>query len=288
MPIPFTCPHCGKSMTVDDKFAGQTGPCSACQQPITIPSSTGAAPRGGAGWGAALGVAAAGLLGVVLCAGVVAILLLPLGFRGMASANGRTQDNLKQIMLALHSYHDTWQQFPPAVVKDTAGKPLYSWRVLILPYLGQQALYDRFDKTKAWDDPANQAISNTLVPTYQSPLDGTLGPSGASYFVIVGPGTAFPPDRGIKLQEILDGTSNTIGVVELKGISGSWAAPIDPQMDTVALSIGPSPGQLNPNGSELHVAMCDGSAHTIPMSTPPPTLHLLFTRNDGMPVQMPQ
>lgn len=288
MPIPFTCPNCGKSMTVDDRFAGQTGPCSGCQQPITIPSSKGppqGGVSGGSGWGMVLGVGAACLLGCVLCGGVVALLLVPLGLHGVTSPNAATQNNLKQIALALHNYHAAWGTFPPAVVKDPDGKPLYSWRVLVLPYMEQGALYDRFDKSRAWDDPANLAVSNTMLDAFRSPLDSGLAPSGTSYFVIVGAHTAFPPDRPVKLHEMLDGTSNTIAVVELKGIAGSWAAPVDPKLETIALSIGPSPGQLNPNRpSELNVAMCDGSVRTLPASTPPHTLTLMFTRDDGMPL----
>jgi hypothetical protein len=292
MPIPFTCPHCGKSMTVDDKFAGQTGPCASCQQPITIPSSRGAAPEGassGSGWGTVLGVGAACLLGCGLCGGVIAVLLIPLGFRGMASANAATNNNLKQVVLALHNYHDTWGTFPPAVVNDADGKPLYSWRVLVLPFMEQAPLYDRFDRTKAWDDPANLSVSNTMLDVFRSPLDHELAPSGTSYFVIVGAHTAFPPDRPARIADITDGTSNTIAIVELKGIAGSWAAPIDPKLETIALSIGPSPGQLNPNRSgELNVALCDGSVRTLPASTPPQILTLMFTRDDGMPIPMPQ
>jgi len=288
MPIPFTCPHCSKSMTVDDRFAGQTGPCSGCQQPITIPSSTvPAAGSGGTGLGTVLSVGMACLLGCVLCGGVAGILLIPLGFRSAASGKAASQNNLKQIMIALHNYHDSWGKFPPAVVSDEYGKPLYSWRVLILPYLEQKALYDRFDKTKAWDDPANLSVSNTMLGVFRSPLDSTLEVSGTSYFVLVGPHTAFPPDRPSGLTEITDGTSNTVGVVELKGISGSWAAPIDPKIDSIALSIGPTPGQLNPNGKDLNVALCDGSTRTLSASTPPQLLTLMFTRDDGMPIQIP-
>jgi uncharacterized protein DUF1559 len=292
MPIPFTCPHCGKSMTVDDQFAGQTGPCANCRQPITIPAPKGApstGSRAGAGAvGSVLGVAVACLLGCLVCGGVGAVLMVPLAFRGPTAANSSSRNNLKQIMLALHNYHDVNGQFPPAFVTDADGKPLYSWRVLILPYVEEAQLYNRFDKSKAWDDPANFAVSNTPVTVFRSPLDNDLAPSGASYFGIIGAHTAFPPDRGARMADITDGTSNTIGIVELHGIEGSWAAPIDPKIESVAMSIGPSPGQLNPNGdSKLNVGVCDGSIRSLPATTPPQTLQLLFSRDDGMPAEMP-
>lgn len=293
MPIPFKCPHCGTSMTVDDKFAGQTGPCASCQQPITIPSSAAGTPpreppRAGT-VGTVIGIAVVGMFGLLMCGGVAALLLMPaVTQNGGASRATRSRNNLKQIALALHNYHDANGKFPPAVVTDADGKPLYSWRVLLLPYLEQGQLFDRFDKTKAWDDPANLAVSNAIVEVFQSPLDDSLPPSGASYFVLVGAGTLFPPDGGIGMAEVLDGTSNTIAVVELQGIAGGWAAPIDPKIESVAMSIGPAPGQLNPNQPDrLNVAMCDGSVRALPVTTPSHTLHLMFTRKDGMVVNIP-
>lgn len=293
MPIPFNCPHCGTSMTVDDKFAGQTGPCASCQQPITIPNSAGGTPpreppKAGT-VGTVLGIAVVGMLGLLMCGGVVAVLLLPaVTHTGGASRTVESRNNLKQIALALHNYHDANGKFPPAVVTDADGKPLYSWRVELLPYLELGHLYDRFDKTKAWDDPANLSVSNAVVEVFRSPLDDSLPPSGNSYFVLVGAKTLFPPDRGIGMAEVTDGTSNTIAVVELKGVAGSWAAPIDPKIEGVAMSIGPAPSQLNPTQADrLNVAMCDGSVRSLPITTPSHTLHLLFTRNDGMVVNIP-
>src|SRR6187200_1657599 len=100
MPIPFTCPHCGKAMKVDDKFAGQTGPCTACQQPITIPLSTGARPSGaGVGaLGAMIGIGVVCVLGCLLIGVLVTALLIPAGMAGGA-ANTSSLNNLKQIML---------------------------------------------------------------------------------------------------------------------------------------------------------------------------------------------
>src|SRR5205085_4894090 len=85
MPIPFTCPHCGKASTVDDRFAGQSGPCGACGKPITVPypasgfgpPAAAAAAGGGAGMGIIIGVLAAVVLGGGCVIAILAALLLP-------------------------------------------------------------------------------------------------------------------------------------------------------------------------------------------------------------------
>ena len=72
-----------------------------------------------------------------------------------AARQTQCRNNLKQIGLALHNYADEWKVFPPAYTVDANGKPLHSWRTLLLPYLDQSPLYNRIDFSKAWDDPAN-------------------------------------------------------------------------------------------------------------------------------------
>ena len=74
---------------------------------------------------------------VFLCSGVVHLLRLSgqeAGFQLLC------RNNMKQIALALHHYHDAFGAFPPAYVPDEDGRPMHSWRVLILPFLEQQAL----------------------------------------------------------------------------------------------------------------------------------------------------
>ena len=76
-----------------------------------------------------------------------------------AARRMQCMNNLKQIALALHNYSSDYNALPPAYTVDVDGKPLHSWRTLILPYLEQQALYETIDMTKPWNDPAS-AISN--------------------------------------------------------------------------------------------------------------------------------
>jgi len=103
----------------------------------------------------------------VLMVGVA--LLLPSVTRGREAAR-RTQckNNLKQIMLALHNYHDEYHAFPPAFTTDCDGNRLHSWRTLILPYLDQQQLYTTIDLSKPWNDPANAEAFKTTVHVYCS------------------------------------------------------------------------------------------------------------------------
>jgi prepilin-type processing-associated H-X9-DG protein len=291
MAIPFTCPHCGKSSVVDDQYAGQTGPCAACGKPVTVPyASPGpgfAPPPKASGGGMTLGVVlAVTLAGGVVCLGVIGILialLLPaVQAARTAARRSQSSNNMKQIGLALQNYHDIHKAFPPAYVADENGRPLYSWRVLILPFLAQSSLFDQFDKEKAWDDPANLALSQQMIPTFRAPGDAALAPNGTNYFVLVGPDTAFPPDQGVKLTEISDGTSNTIAVVEIQGVPGSWAAPIDPEKGKISLSIGGGQGELNPiYPGGINVLFCDGSVQFLSQSISPAVLQLMVTRADG-------
>src|SRR5262245_14462685 len=163
MPIAYSCPHCGKQYSVDEKYAGQSGPCAACGQPITIPlASPGQGyaytPRPAtAAAGGGLLVLAIALIGtLVVCGGILLALLLP-ALQAVRESSRRAQasNNMKEIMLALHNYHDTYGSFPPAVVTDANGKPLYSGRVLLLPFLEQNALHSSFDLTQPWDSPGN-------------------------------------------------------------------------------------------------------------------------------------
>jgi prepilin-type processing-associated H-X9-DG protein len=290
MPIPFTCPHCGKSSTIDDRFAGQSGPCGACGKPITVPfpaSPYGAPPKSGGGTGAGLII---GILAAVLVAGgcviaLLAALLLPAvqAARG-AARRSASQNNLKQIGLALHNYHDTYRQLPPAIVKDADGKPLYSWRVVILPFMEQNALYQQWDKDKAWDSPENMALSNSIIASYRSPADDGP-PTGTNYFMVVGPDTMFPPDRAISFADCTDGLSNTIAVIETKGIAGNWAAPIDPEFDKLVLQIGKEPGKIQPvHPGGTNVLLGDGSVRFVSEALDSDTLRRLLLRKDGQVV----
>ena len=110
------------------------------------------------------------LLVVIAIIAILVALLLPAVQQAREAAR-RTQckNNLKQIGIALHSYHDVYKTFPPAYIPDEDGKPMHSWRVLILPFIEQQALYEQYDFNEPWDGPNNSQLANVVISVYQCP-----------------------------------------------------------------------------------------------------------------------
>jgi prepilin-type N-terminal cleavage/methylation domain-containing protein/prepilin-type processing-associated H-X9-DG protein len=125
------------------------------------------------------------LLVVITIIGILVGLLLPAVQAARESArNAQCGNNLKQIALAMHNYHDVWNSFPPGNFNNHAGncpgmaEPTASaatqfgnWAIAILPHLGQQPLFDCYDLRHQNQDPQNQAVRETSVSTYLCPSD---------------------------------------------------------------------------------------------------------------------
>src|SRR5262249_50756403 len=140
-----------------------------------------------------------------------------------AAQKVEASNNLKQIALAMHIYHDTHGHFPPAVIYSKDGKtPLYSWRVELLPYLEQQALYNEFKKDEPWNGPNNVKLIQKMPQVYALPGQKNTSMTNYKVFVTKSPKGAPPPnngapfgdDRKVKMTDITDGTSNTIMIAE--------------------------------------------------------------------------
>ena len=293
MPISYACPHCGKQFSVAEQFAGQTGPCAACGQTIAIPMAgfPGAAgplgmppagyhqPKPASGGGASLAVIIIAIvLVLLLIPGVLIALLLPAvqAARG-AARRSSSLNNMKQLALAVHNYHDVYNALPPAVVTDADGVPLYSGRVLLLPFLEQSHVFDQWDKSQPWDSEANKPLAQMMIPTFRDPAD-TGPPNQTSYLFVTGTGTMFEVGQKLDFSKITDGTSNTLMFVEVKNSGTSWAQPGDFDADRF---------QTLPAGNHRagnNVAFADGSVRSLPANTP---IRAAATRNGGEPVMLP-
>lgn len=288
MPIPFTCPHCGASTEVAEEYAGQSGPCASCGKTITVPPAPGttAGPARPEHATSATLVTCAVVVGLVVI--VLGLLLLipvldaPIGPRpGTQCIN-----NLKQIGLALHNYHDAYGSFPPAYITDEQGTPLYSWRVLILPYLEESNLYDQFHLDEPWDSPHNRALSEEAVYSFRCPNDSG-NKTDTSYVMVVGPGAISDGPTAKGFQDIHDGSSNTIIVVEMSESGIHWMEPRDLDVTTMSYKINDPNGvgirSLHPAGI-ANVLLGDGFVRSISEDIDPDLLKALITIDGGEPV----
>jgi prepilin-type processing-associated H-X9-DG protein len=110
---------------------------------------------------------------------------------------------------------------------DASGRPLHSWRTLILPYLEQAALYQSIDLSKPWNDPANARALQSCPNTYRCP-DETGPKTTTTYLASAAPNGCFPLNEPRRLSEITDGTASTLAVIEVGDENAvPWMAPVD-------------------------------------------------------------
>jgi Protein of unknown function (DUF1559) len=150
--------------------------------------------------------------------------------RNSREAARRTQckNNLKQIGLALHSYHEVYGSFPPAYTVDSQGNRLDSWRTLILPFMDEQKLYESIDLTKPWDHLANAKARQTAIAGYTCPSAEKREANRTVYLAISTPDSCFPGSEPRKIRDITDGTFKTMMVAEVAAEdSVEWMQPQD-------------------------------------------------------------
>jgi hypothetical protein len=219
------------------------------------------------------------LLGLTVAAGTMFLLVYPI----CQDFNDRKlrieiQAHLKDLAQAVHAYHDEHRTFPPHATYDKEGKPLLSWRVLVLPYLGEQELYQQFKLDEPWDSPHNQKLLDRMPPIYLHPAAPSGTPPFATYWqVFVGPGAAFEGSRGLQRSEkdFPDGTSNTILIAEASR-PVPWTKPED---------LPYAPGQSLPalgghtRSGGFYVALADGATHWVWSEASEATLRGAITRN---------
>jgi hypothetical protein len=134
-------------------------------------------------------------------------------------------NNIKQIALALHNYHDQYKEFPPAHIDDADGKPMHSWRVLILPFLEQGNLYAKYRFDEPWNGPNNRQLLEPPPPLYA--CSAQVDSPYTDYVAVVGPDTVWPGATSRKLTDIADPQDRTILVVESAVPQILWMEPRD-------------------------------------------------------------
>jgi prepilin-type N-terminal cleavage/methylation domain-containing protein/prepilin-type processing-associated H-X9-DG protein len=181
------------------------------------------------------------LLVVIAIIAVLIGLLLPAVQKvRAAAARASCANNLKQLSLGLHHLHDVDGRFPATIYNDPATQR--SWAPHVLPYIEQQNVHRLYRFDKRYDDPENQPAVRADIPTFLCPAapsgrskvedDKEYGLSDYSPIWDVDPGLIatglllpwtgdpngiMPPDRGRRITDTTDGSSNTILLAEVAG-----------------------------------------------------------------------
>jgi Protein of unknown function (DUF1559) len=203
--------------------------------------------------------------------------------------DGGCPHSLQAIGAALLRYHDEHGKLPPAVVRDAIGRRLFSWRVLLLPYLGEGALYNQFHLDEPWDSPHNHRLLAKIpwcfhpqgrdrVELWHDDFAPARPPSADTpYHVPVGPGTAFERDS-LTWADFPDGRATTILVVEARRLV-PWTKP-DDSLYTPGQPL-PDLGLADSRRWGFSVCFADGTARCFRRSTPGEAIHAMITRNGG-------
>ncbi|APW63703.1 ECF RNA polymerase sigma factor SigW [Paludisphaera borealis] len=195
----------------------------------------------------------------------------------------RSATNLRKIAQGIHAYVDAEKRFPPPAVLGADGSPLLSWRVAILPYIGEKALHAQFRLDEPWDGPHNKALLEKLPKVY-APVASSSSKAGATYYqAFHGKGAFFENPKGLPLgpdqnpyDAISDGTVNTLMVVEA-GTTVPWTKPEDLKY---------TPGEPAPKlGGQFKdgftAVTADGATRFVKRSIDPKILDAMITRNGG-------
>ncbi len=173
-----------------------------------------------------------------------------------------------QIGLALEDYAAERRRLPPPAILDGSGRPVLSWRVALLPYLGQKSLYEQFKLDEAWDGPHNKMLLDKIPDVYA--LSGSSTGFTTSYRAVVGNGTAFENPQGTMLADFKDDTAHTVAIaVSFEGVP--WTKPEE-------VAYAPSKPLPKLGGS---VVCADGSVRRVVPRRDEKTWRAVFTRNAG-------
>ncbi len=226
------------------------------------------------------------LVGVFLMIGVWSV---NSGVGTPADSNTCT-NQLKMLALALQNYHDVFNRYPPAYIADEDGRPMHSWRVLVLPFLEETVAYLKYDFQQPWNSPHNQQVIATVAGD-QFCCPSSQGKTGeTNYVAAVGPDTVWSGAKGFRLGDINDGPAQTILLIEVKESGIHWAEPRDWPAEWALQGVNPehSTGGISSGHRRgAHVVMCDGRVRFLPNALNQTDLQALLTPTGGESVNLP-
>jgi hypothetical protein len=209
---------------------------------------------------------------------------------------------LHVLAMAFTSYQTEYGVFPPAYIGDSQGRPMHSWRVLLLPYLDGQGLYEKYDFTEPWDGPKNIKLLDEMPSVYACPSHtprlpksatlplasimacGTAVPSAAlrnkctSYAAVLGSRCAFRGADPVSESDISDGIGHTLLIGEVTDANILWTKPEDVDVAKHP-QLGDRMGFSSEHPGIVIFAFADGRARCLSVTTPQTVVDALYTRN---------
>lgn len=203
--------------------------------------------------------------------------------KGETAAFIRSRNSLKHLMLAMHEHHDAHRRLPAAYTRKEDGTKLLSWRVQLLPHLGEGALYSQFHLEEPWDSEHNKKLIAKMPIVFACPaLGDEAAKKGLTSFVgPLAPKTIFEGSEAIPLSKIRDGTSNTLGFLEADAEHAVvWTKPDDLRIDWKEPLKGLKLWKVE-TGSMFLAVFCDGKVQAISEKIDRADLRRLLQKNDG-------
>ena len=187
-------------------------------------------------------------------------------------------ENMRKIGMGFHNFVSHNKVLPPTRSHFVNGKLNLSWRVHLLPYLGQKKLYDQFQLEEPWDSPQNMKLLNQMPDFYQ--CEGVTQPGHTTYMTFQGEGTPFDGSLDMTLDKISvrDGLTRTIMFVKAGPDQAvPWTKPVDLPFDPVnpIKALGQLPGDT------FQAVTMDGYVNSLKKDIPAETLRYLIEYDDG-------
>lgn len=194
-----------------------------------------------------------------------------------AARRMNASNNLKQIALAMHNYHDAYRNLPQAAITDDEGKPLLSWRVALLPFLEEQELYEEFHLDEPWDSPHNKQFIERMPNVFSDP-SVPLPPGQTVFHAMTGEDYALEVDEATAFRDFTDGPSNTILVAEVsRDEAVPWTAPRDVKIDVD----NPLAKMGRTHRGGFQAVLADGAVKFLSHAIDPGLFKALLTRAGG-------
>ncbi len=212
------------------------------------------------------------------------VLLMPMiSVAGPAARRCQCANNLKQIALGLQNYGDKCGCLPPPYVPDKNGKPMHSWRVLVLPYIEQGSLYQAYRFDEPWDGPNNSKLAAAANYAYVCSGDRTTsvqGQTATNYVAVTGKGTAWSSSKLSLSGKLMD--DHKILLVEVENSGINWMEPKDLTVDQAIAGLTSKSGPRISSGHDPRLAnavLADGELVELPTDLSPELLRVALTED---------